>query len=418
MANPISSITNAITGGENEVGQSDLAQILSTIEGISTPDAAQLQLSPLAQYTNTGDLSAAQAQAAAAGPSAYGSEDLSSVPMSTMQQALSQEQEIASANGMTPQEQAQIAEAENTVNANTAGQNGAIAQQFAAEGVPQSLISAALQTQNADNAAQTANLDALQAQGQAATQGLTALSNEGALANTMYGDQTTQANTVAAAQNALNQFNAQNTQQTNLANQATQQAANTYNTTNAQTLANQNVQGEQTVQEQNQVEAPQEAASLALQKGQEEAGVGEAQANQATAAGQQAAGLVGSVLGAGATLGAGAMNAGATNNLATAISHADGGEIPPQTLPAINFKVGGPVPGQARVAGDSLQNDTVPAKLSPGEFVVPRTAMANPAVRDFLAKHVPTPRPPSDPHPSDVASVMRALSMLRAGQGA
>lgn len=399
-------ILDFLTGGSNENAQAALSEALSNIQAVNTPDAQQLELSPLAQYENTGDLSAAQAQAAAAGPSAYGSEDLSSVPMSTMQQALSQEQEIASANGMTPQEQAQIAEAENTVNANTAGQNGAIAQQFAAEGVPQSLISAALQTQNADNAAQTANLDALQAQGQAATQGLTALSNEGALANTMYGDQTTQANTVAAAQNALNQFNAQNTQQTNLANQATQQAANTYNTTNAQTLANQNVQGQQTVQEQNQVEAPQEAASLALQKAADEAGVGEAQSQQQTAVGQQDAGIFGAALGAAGSAASGG------------IKVADGGEIPPQTLPAINFKVGGPVPGQARVAGDSLRNDTVPAKLSPGEFVVPRTAMANPAVRDFLAKHVPTPRPPSEPHPSDVASVMRALSMLRARQGA
>jgi hypothetical protein len=42
---------------------------------------------------------------------------------------------------------------------------------------------------------------------------------------------------------------------------------------------------------------------------------------------------------------------------------------------AINFKPGGKVPGQAKVKGDSYANDTVPAKLSPGEVVIPRSVM-------------------------------------------
>lgn len=40
---------------------------------------------------------------------------------------------------------------------------------------------------------------------------------------------------------------------------------------------------------------------------------------------------------------------------------------------ALAMKSGGKVPGQAKVAGDSLKNDTVPALLSPGEIVIPRT---------------------------------------------
>lgn len=39
------------------------------------------------------------------------------------------------------------------------------------------------------------------------------------------------------------------------------------------------------------------------------------------------------------------------------------------------LKSGGHVPGQAAVKGDSLKNDIVDAKLSPGEFVVPRSVM-------------------------------------------
>lgn len=38
-----------------------------------------------------------------------------------------------------------------------------------------------------------------------------------------------------------------------------------------------------------------------------------------------------------------------------------------------NMKGGGPVPGKAKFKGDTLKNDTVPAMLSPGEMVVPRT---------------------------------------------
>lgn len=40
-----------------------------------------------------------------------------------------------------------------------------------------------------------------------------------------------------------------------------------------------------------------------------------------------------------------------------------------------SLKAGGKVPGQAKVAGDSETNDTVAAKLSPGEVVLPRSVM-------------------------------------------
>lgn len=40
-----------------------------------------------------------------------------------------------------------------------------------------------------------------------------------------------------------------------------------------------------------------------------------------------------------------------------------------------HFKQGGAVPGKASVAGDSPSNDTVPAMLSPGEIVIPRSVV-------------------------------------------
>lgn len=51
-----------------------------------------------------------------------------------------------------------------------------------------------------------------------------------------------------------------------------------------------------------------------------------------------------------------------------------------------NFKPGGKVPGQAKVSGDSAKNDTVPAMVSPGEIVIPRSvAMSSDAPKKAAA---------------------------------
>lgn len=52
----------------------------------------------------------------------------------------------------------------------------------------------------------------------------------------------------------------------------------------------------------------------------------------------------------------------------TEVSAARGGKIH-------DFRTGGGVPGKAKVKGDSLKNDIIPAKLSPGEVVIPRSVM-------------------------------------------
>lgn len=397
-----------ITGGNNQAANNDLSSILADIRGLDLPTKEDLQLGPLDQYASTGTLNPALMDAAQSGPSAYDKENLSAVPMSAMQQVLARLDETATADGMTPQEKARIASAESSMDRNIAGQRGAIAQHFAGMGVPQSLVSAALQNQTAGDEAQQGYENALQAEGQASNNAQTALGQEGALASTMFAQQAGQANTVASAQNALNAFNANNVQGARANNQASTNAANTYNAGNAQDVANRNTAGSISRQFHNQVEAPTTAANLALGKTAQEGGVGHDQAAAHTAQGEQSAGLFGGLIGAGADLGSAYMTGGVP------LGHAEGGEIPEPTSPAVPFVDGGSVPGHADVPGNAAANDTVPARLSPGEFVVPRTAMADPTVRAFLAAKVPTPRPPSA-HPSDIASVMRALAELRGG---
>lgn len=122
-------------------------------------------------------------------------------------------------------------------------------------------------------------------------------------------------------------------------------------------------------------------------------GQGQIHAGMAAAQGQQTGQLIGGLLGgAGAALGMfGAPAAAATT--AGTIGTTAGTAMPTLTMPsnmlgAVAKSDGGPVPGKAQHPGDHPGNDTVPAMLSPGEFVIPRTAMKSEAdAIAFIKKH-------------------------------
>lgn len=97
----------------------------------------------------------------------------------------------------------------------------------------------------------------------------------------------------------------------------------------------------------------------------------------ATAALGSGAGDAGAALGGGAAEGAAAIGeggaeVGALAAAPVAVLAARGGQI---KNVGPKLKTGGKVPGKAKVSGDSLKNDTVSAKLSPGEIVIPRTVL-------------------------------------------
>lgn len=77
-----------------------------------------------------------------------------------------------------------------------------------------------------------------------------------------------------------------------------------------------------------------------------------------------------------------------------------------------DFRDGGQVPGQAPMAGDHPANDIVPAKLSPGEVVVPRTAMSDDEEFDaFMEKFRPSKRSPQvDPDKPMMVQALQNLS--------
>jgi hypothetical protein len=86
----------------------------------------------------------------------------------------------------------------------------------------------------------------------------------------------------------------------------------------------------------------------------------------------------------------------------TPIKKSEGGQIQPTEQPrpmeqpdivsllleSQNMAHGSVVPGKAKVDGDSYDNDTVPALLSPGEIVVPRSAAKDPEKAAAFAKSV------------------------------
>lgn len=80
---------------------------------------------------------------------------------------------------------------------------------------------------------------------------------------------------------------------------------------------------------------------------------------------------------------------GALSGIMSLIALAHGGPVP------TDFVTGGPVGGKARVQGDSPTNDTVPAMVSPGEVVLPRSVVQGPdmekKVLEFL-RHLKKPK--------------------------
>lgn len=96
-------------------------------------------------------------------------------------------------------------------------------------------------------------------------------------------------------------------------------------------------------------------------------------------------GTMGNAAGAGEAEGAAAGEAASgaeMSELAALAAH--GGQIKKR----MDFRSGGHVPGKAKHAGDNLKNDTVPAMVSPGEIVIPRSVINSKDAPDASAKFV------------------------------
>ena len=399
------SLLDTITGGKSSAASGALQDAINDIKAIPniTPEQLQFQIQKLQQ---TGLITPEQAKVYMQNPNALLSENISQTGTGAQETAISDLLGAANQGGLNPNEQAQMAEILQNLNTQEKGANDAVVQNQAARGALTGGETMAAQLQGNQAADVNANQNALGTASDAYTQMLNELTSAGGMGANLQGQENTQANTVAAATNSINQFNAAQQQGVENENVSAQNAAQAANTQTAQGLEEQNVANENTHAQQ-MAETNQTAYEDALQKAAAEAGVSETQANLDTQQGGQEAGLIGGLIGAGGQVGAGLASSPAT----AAVPASGGGEIE-------RFLKGGVVDGRASVPGNSPKNDTVPAVLSPGEVVLPRTVAQNPQPDRVMAflNRIRQAKQPTPAHPHDIKSVLDALALRRDGQ--
>lgn len=250
-------------------------------------------------------------------------------------------QNVANGTGPNPAQ----AMLNNATGANTANQAALMASQRGASSNPGQIARLAAQQGAANQQNAVGQGAALQAQ-----QSLGALGQQGALANQMVGQQMQQ-NATLGTQNLAEQQNLLNSIQG--VNNANVSNASQYNQAN---------------------QAYRDSSGSAI---------GGLLGGAASLLGGPVAGLF-----SGGGKGGGQPMAGEGGSLpAGEMYAAQGGMVDPIQAIYHGMAMGGmldgeahaktmePVPGKAKVKGDSLKNDVVPAKLSPGEIIIPRSVM-------------------------------------------
>lgn len=385
------SLLDVLTGGAGDKAQRALDRARGEFERIPSPTLQDLTLPELQKYVQAGILTPAEAKVILQQGNAYNDINLSPEAAMAQQDALAKLKSVSDAKGMTPQMQAQLTEALDRVATETRGTNASILDQMAQRGIPTSLMAQAAMQEEAGTGARNANLAATNAAGQAEQNAINAMMNEGNLATTMRGQEYSQAADKAAAENAMRQWNAgaSNVASENNANRI--QAANAYNTGMGQDISNQNV-GLANQRTAYNAQLPQQIFNNAITKAGGTSSADKASANLAQDIGKQTAGLYSGIIG------------GAT-------------DLYGQThMAPVKAAEGAIVPGEARVDGDSRENDFVPAKLSPGEIVLPRSITTNPNAPDRaknFVTHLLKNRPLKPVHEEDLKSVLNALTSRR-----
>lgn len=346
----------------------------------NAPDESKALL--LQQYRDAGTLNPQLEQAIQQGPSAAAGVTTDPALQSAQMGALQSLQQQAT-GGMTPQARAALNQVNQQAGQQAQAQSQAVMQQMRARGQGGSGAELAAALSGGQNAANMASQqsDQIMAQNQNAAQ--QAALSSGQLGGQMQAQQFGMNMAKAQAQDQLNRFNVQSQQQAQQANVGAQNQAQAANLANLQNVGNANTSSaNQELNRQAQAAQQQWQSNLAL--AQAKAGASSQFGNQMNQQGQQAAqswSNIGSGVGTGLATAfgpkasSGGSGGGTTNNY-----YNQGG-------PVKDFKSGGHVDGKAKVKGDSPKNDTVNAKLSPGEIVVPRT-MADSALGKSILKLV------------------------------
>lgn len=387
-------------------------QAIDAFNAIQTPALKDLQVQ-LDRYVSAGRLTPEQAEAQLLSSNAFN--DIATDPSYTgaAKQALQQLQTIGSEGGMTAIDKAQLQDITNQQNQQAKSRNESVMQQARERGMGGSDISTVNQLLNEQSAADRASQQGTQVAANAQLRALQAIQGAGQMGQSIQAQQFGQEAEKAKAANAIDVFNKQTLNQQNLFNTQTANQAQAANLANDQSIANANTQTGNLNKTYN-ADAVQKQYQDALQKAQGVSGVFNSWANDATA---QKARETGADMG---------ITSGLIQTGATALGGAFGGPVGAgvanQTFKPRNptedafnaeyMSKGGEVPGKAPVSGDSPKNDVIDAKLSPGEVVVPRSAMSEDEEFDkFLEKFRPSNRNKAVPN-AHIPMEAKALANL------
>lgn len=395
------SLLDLVTGGKSSAATAAMEKARAALEAVQVPTVEQLQYN-VQKLVQAGIFTPDEARTFLQDPSAFLSQIIPQSGTVAQESAIDDLLEAAREGGLNPAEQAKVGEITRQLATSEKAANDAVLQRQAERGALTGGETLAAQLHNNQTAAANANQMGLGTAAEAYNAMLQELTSAGELGRGLQEQENTQANTVASAVDAINRFNAAQQQQTENFNTSTRNAAQAANLQNQQDIENQNVAtANQHAKE--MANLPQQVFQDNLSKATGISNVGVNEANLDTTQGGQQAALLGGIVGTGGEV----LAADAQKTPKTA---AHGGEIH-------EYLEGGRVdaehPGErAVVAGDSERNDRIPALLSEGEVVLPRSIARNPEpdrVMDFLNRI----RKPKSPHPDDVATVLHALGRVR-----
>lgn len=411
------SILSGLTGGKSDAATKAADDAYNAFARVGIPTTTQLTLPELEKYVQAGIITPAQAEAVTQKQNAMNGVTSDPKAKAAEMTALNQMQDIASNGGHDAQSDAGVANAESTMNQNLQGQRASVLDQMAARGIPTSLMGTAAQLAFAGQDSEQAHKDALQAKADAATRALTAMSGAGSLAGNIESQNFGEQATKAQSQNAIDQWNAANQTNVNLANQQAEQQAKIINNQEAQQVSSANTQNANARTQYN-AGIPQTQFQDQIAKASGESAAKQAEAKLQQEQGKQNAGFVSTLLGTGGTILGGVYGgpagAAAGGAAGTAVGNAATGTNNASDQP-IYAAHGGEVPGKPKVPGNSPMNDTVPARLSPGEVVIPRTAAHSPNLAAEFVRHLHKAPAVPKVHPDDVKHVLHALTAMRGG---
>lgn len=399
----------------DDSSQDYLKQALAAYQQAAVPTVASETVGNLPMESVQGTVNPAAIQVADQAPSAYNDIALDPATRAAQMNALSQYTNIANSGGLDANAKLALQQTIDAANAQSRGAQGAIMNAAQAEGQGGgdfALTQRALAAQGASNNAAT---NGMQAAAEAEANREAALNNMATIGGNINASDYGQAANKAASTNTINAANTAATNAANTGNVTNAINAGEFNTNTAQGVNAANTTAGQTQAYYN-ANLPQQQFNNELNKASGVASVSGQQANAAQNAQNQGNAMTGSLLGAAGTIGGaaigGPVGAAIGGTLAKSAAPGQSGPAAGTKAPApmagyakggytcyadggvahdhaICMKLGGHVGGEANVAGDSKANDTVPAMLSPGELVIPRSVPKDGASMEAFARNAP-----------------------------